>query len=118
MVRVFGPDRITNVRMRIDRVRTLGDNDIVRAEMSRQCHRSFNESEELLKIVSNGDAYWCRSGSLQPMMVEPFNYRQIFSIWNNGDVTVYDNRWHKRDLKSVAKGGRRSGAPGPGSNAE
>ena len=83
--------------MRIDRVRTLGENDIVRAEMSRQSHRSFNESEELLKIVSNGDAYWCRAGSLQPMMVAPFNYRQIFSIWNKGDVTVYDNRWHKKD---------------------
>jgi hypothetical protein len=83
--------------MRLDRVRTLGHNDVVRAEMSKQRHRSFNESDEFLTIVADGDAYWCNADALQPMVVPPFNHRQVFSIWNNGHVTVYDNRGHKKD---------------------
>lgn len=83
--------------MRIDRARLLGNNDTVRAEMVRHHHRSFNESDALLKIVSGGDAYCCNADPLQPMMVPPFNHRQVFSIWNKGDVTIYDNRGHKKD---------------------
>ena len=83
--------------IRSDRVRALSSIDAVRTEMMIKEHRSFNESEAFLRIVSDGADFWCRADPLQPAMAPPISYQNNFSIWNNGKITVYDSRGHKKE---------------------
>jgi len=82
--------------IRTDRVETLSANDAVRKAMTMDVHRPFDESEEFLHIVAGGDQFWSQPDPLQPAMTWSFNHRKMFSVWEKGNVTVYDNRGHKR----------------------
>lgn len=62
------------------------------AEMITLKHREFDESPELMEIISERKPVFCRSFALQLAMSKGVNYRKTFSIWNQGAVTVWDNR--------------------------
>lgn len=59
-------------------------------------HYSFNESAELLALAAPHQPVHCRADSLQPALSPGFNYRKVAARWHQGEITVWDNRGHKR----------------------
>lgn len=83
--------------VRMDRLRTVAGIDPIRSEMARKEYRAFDESEEWLNIVAGGGPSWCSPDPLQPAMTARMNHRKVFSVWQRGKVTVYDNHGHKTE---------------------
>ena len=75
----------------------LRESSIVRDYITYPACTDFDETVNLLRIFSNDHPVFCRTFSLQPAMSRGFNKRKNFSVWENGKVTVWDNRGHRRE---------------------
>ena len=83
--------------MRRDRVMALQHCAAVRQAMNLAHYRAFDESKEFLDILSEGGPSWCQPDGLQPAITRKFNRHRIFSIWDHGRLTIYDNLGHRQE---------------------
>lgn len=63
-------------------------------------HSNFghlDESIELLDIAKEYAPVFCKATPLQPTMTPEINHRRAFAIWENGAVTVWDNRGRSKE---------------------
>lgn len=56
----------------------------------------LDESQMLMRVAQQFAPVDCRADPLQPTMTRGFNFRKAFAVWENGTLTVYDNRGHAR----------------------
>ncbi|QTA93827.1 DUF6625 family protein [Desulfonema magnum] len=75
----------------------LLESDKIKCHFEAQEHNSFNESEELMNIVSEDKPVFCHSDPIQPTRTSGFSYRRTFAVWNNGSVTVWDHKGNKKE---------------------
>ena len=83
--------------MRREAAAVLADRPRVREEMERAEYREFDESPELMEILSPGGKAHCQAHPLQPAMSPGVACRNTFSIWDRGRVTVWDRRGHRME---------------------
>jgi len=57
----------------------------------------LDESEDLLEISKKHAPVFCCSNPLQPTRTNRFNYRKSIAFWENGKLTVMDNRGHIKE---------------------
>lgn len=75
----------------------LINSDIVKRNIESVDHNAFDESFELKNIITECGDCFCDPDPLQPAITNKFNFRKTFCVWVNGSMTVYDNRWNKRE---------------------
>jgi len=78
-------------------MKALPESGEIREHMESPEHESFNESRELMKLVSQEKPALCRTAPLQPARTPGFNFRRSFAIWDDGRVEVRDNRGNRRE---------------------
>jgi hypothetical protein len=78
-------------------VELLVKSDIVKSNLESYQHNCFDESVELMNILSTDKPYFCTCNPMQPAICSGFNHRKTFSIWNNGILKVFDNRGNVKE---------------------
>jgi len=58
---------------------------------------NIDESQELLRVAKEYDPAFCRSDPLDPARTNRFNYRKSIAFWENGKLSVLDNRGHVKE---------------------
>lgn len=83
--------------MRREAAASLAGRPGVREEMERSEYREFDESPELLEILSPGGKTHCLAHPLQPAMAPGAAFRNTFAVWDRGRVTVWDRGGRRRE---------------------
>lgn len=76
---------------------SLPDSDKIIASLEHPDHQTFNESAELRDILAGNKPVFCSSDPMQPARTAGFNFRRSFAVWNDGVVTVWDNRGNMKE---------------------
>lgn len=62
----------------------------IKKHMEPKEHRTFNESKELLQVVSGNLPPYCNADLLQPTMTRGVSNTKVHAIWERGKITIYD----------------------------
>jgi len=73
------------------------ESGIVKCNIESYDHKCFDESFELINILSIDKPFFCDCDPIQPALTDGFNHRKTFSIWSNGVLRVFDNRWNVKE---------------------
>ncbi|WP_321495565.1 DUF6625 family protein [uncultured Desulfobacter sp.] len=69
---------------------SLKEYQYIKKHMEPQEHRAFDESKELMQVVSGNLPPYCRADLLQPTMTKGVSNTKVYAIWEKGKVTIYD----------------------------
>lgn len=71
-------------------IHLLKEYEHIKKHMEPKEHRTFNESKELMQVLSGNLPPYCSTKLLQPTMAKGVSNTKVYAVWEKGKVTIYD----------------------------